>query len=284
MILVTGASGNVGAYVVAGLTAQKAPFKATVRSKISSQGLSSDRCVELDFDRPETFAPALMGVEKIFLLRPPAIVDVKKGIAPFVERARTAGVKHIVFLSLLGVEKNKIVPHRKIEDLILKSGISYTFLRPSFFMQNISTTHRDEIRELDEILVPAGKGKTSFIDARDIAAVAILALLVPGHQNQAYPLTGAEALTYGEVAKILTEELGREISYRNPSILRFVLFQRRKRAPWTFIGVMIGIYTVAKLGLAGKVTNDLATLLHRKPISFRQFVKDHRSTWDSARS
>lgn len=281
MILVTGASGNVGSYIIKGLINKGAKFKAALRSisEAPQLNLSPDQCIEFDFSRPETFAEALTGAERVFLMRPPAMSDVKKGIGPFIEASQKARVKQIVFLSLLGAEKNPLVPHHKIENLILKSGIPYTFLRPSFFMQNLSTTHRSEIIDLNEILVPAGHGKTSFIDVRDIADIAVLALTEPGHETRAYPLTGSESLSYGEIAQILTEELGRKISYSNPSILRFTLYQRRKGTPWTFIVVMIGIYTIAKLGKADTITDDLEKLLGRKPIRFRQFAKEHRHVW-----
>lgn len=203
MILVTGATGNVGSEVVKCLAEKRAQFKVLTRK-------------EFDFEKPETFSPAVQGVEKLFLVRPPSIADVDRCFKPLIETAKVSGVKHIVFLSLLGAEKNRIVPHRKIEDIILGSGISSTFLRASFFMQNLSTTHAPDIREKDEIMVPAGNGKTSFIDVRDIAAVAAKALTDSGYENEAYSLTGDEALTYSDVAEILSRVLGRKIVYRKP--------------------------------------------------------------------
>lgn len=126
-----------------------------------------------------------------------------------------------MFLSLLGVEKNPIVPHHKIEKIIKKSGIPYTFLRPSFFMQNLISQHGEELRKEKEIYVPAGKGKTSFIDVRDIGTVTARILTENGHENKGYSLTGTEALDYYEVAEILSEELGETIKYVNPSVLQF---------------------------------------------------------------
>ncbi|WP_241494317.1 SDR family oxidoreductase [Bacillus coahuilensis] len=218
----------------------------------------------------------MKGVEKLFLMRPPHISNTKKYMLPVIEAARIAGVKHIVFLSLLGVEKNPIVPHYKVEKAIQKSTIPYTFLRPSFFMQNLIQQHGEEIRRDREIFVPAGNGKTSFIDVRDIAAVAVKALTEEHHENKAYSLTGSDALTYYEVATILSEELGMDFTYTNPSIKQFKEKMKAKGIPTEFITVMIGIYLTAKLGLAKKITDDLAMILERKPITVRQFVKDYR--------
>jgi uncharacterized protein YbjT (DUF2867 family) len=276
-VLVTGASGNVGAPLVEHLVAGGA--EVLVASREGTRAPAGTRAVRFDFEDPSTHAPALAGVEKVFLLRPPAISDVKRHLQPVVRAAKDAGVRHIVFLSLLGVEKNQVVPHAQVERFILEAGVPHTFLRPSFFMQNLSTTHRDDIREHGELFVPAGKGRTGFIDARDIAAVAARTLLEDGHEGKAYDLTGSEALTYAEVAALFTEVLGRPIRYPAPGALRFAARWYQRQQPVAFIAVMTGIYTVCRLGLAGTVTPETQTLLGRAPISMRQFIQDHKACW-----
>ncbi len=222
-ILVTGATGNVGSEVVRLLSKRGYSVKAAVRSHSASRihlpsGVES---VAFDFEQTQTFEPAFRGINTLFLVRPPAISQVKKYIYPAIATARAVGVERVVFLSLLGAERIAIVPHAKIEAYIKSSGLSYTFLRASFFMQNLSTTHCQDIRDNNEIFVPAGKGKTSFIDVRDIASVAVKVMIEPGHENKAYPLTGSEALDYYEVAEIFTNILGRQIVYADPSIFKF---------------------------------------------------------------
>jgi uncharacterized protein YbjT (DUF2867 family) len=276
-VLVTGASGNVGAPLVEHLVAGGA--QVLVASREGTRAPAGTKAVRFDFEDPSTHAPALEGVEKVFLLRPPAISDVKRHLLPVVRAVKEAGVRHTVFLSLLGVEKNPAVPHAKVERFLVEAGVPHTFLRPSFFMQNLSTTHRDDIREHHEIFVPAGKGRTGFIDARDIAAVAARTLLEDGHEGKAYDLTGSEALTYAEVAALFTEVLGRPIRYPEPGALRFAARWSQRKQPAAFIAVMIGIYTVCRLGLAGTVTPETQTLLGRAPISMRQFIQDHQACW-----
>jgi len=146
-------------------------------------------------------------------------------------------------------------------------------------MQNLSTTHRAEVRDQSEIFVPAGRGKTSFIDVRDLAEVAAKTLTEPGHTFKAYPLTGAEALGYEDVARHFTEILGRRVVYSNPSILRFIRAKRREGLPLAYILVMVGIYGTCKLGLAGTLTPDTERLLGRPPLTMRQFIADHREAW-----
>ncbi|HEX8438213.1 SDR family oxidoreductase [Archangium sp.] len=276
-VLVTGASGNVGAPLVAHLVQGGASVR--VASREGTRAPPGTTAVRFDFEDPSTHAPALAGVEKVFLLRPPAVTDVNRHLLPVVRAAKDAGVRHVVFLSLLGVEKNPVVPHAKVERFILEAGVPHTFLRPGFFMQNLSTTHREDIREHGELFVPAGSGRTSFIDTRDIAAVGARTLLEEGHEGKAYDLTGSEALTYAEVAALFTEVLGRPIRYPAPGALRFAARWYGRNVPASYIAVMTGIYTVCRLGLAGTVTPDTEALLGRAPISMRQFIQDHKSCW-----
>lgn len=280
-ILVTGASGNVGREIVKLLSAGGFAVRAADRRVAHQEAelMSSVEAVAFDFSKPETFAPALAGVERMFLMRPPAIANVRRFIFPAIDAAKQAGVQHIVFLSLIGVEKNRIVPHYKIEQYILASGLDYTFLRASFFMQNLNTTHRREIQERSEIFVPAGKGKTSFIDVRDIAAVAALALTQAGHTRQAYDLTGGEALDYEQVAQLFSQALSRTIIYRRPSLLRFLQRQRESGVSSSMALVLAGIYTTARLGLAGRIAEDTRRLLGRAPIRLKDYIDDYKAAW-----
>lgn len=281
IILVTGATGNVGAEIVRQLLDNKHRVRVAHRLKNTANSSSSPEveAVGFDFQQPETFADAFRGVSKLFLMRPPAISQVKTYIYPAIDAAVAAGVKQIVFLSLLGAERNRIVPHAQVETYIKSVGVSYTFLRASFFMQNLSTTHSQDIKEHSEIFVPAGKGKTSFIDARDIASVAVIALTESGHENCAYSLTGSESLDYYEVAAIFTQVLGRQVIYNNPAIWKFALTMYTRGLNSKFIAVMIGIYTTVRLGFTGKVTSDTQEILQRTPLTMRQFVEDYRACW-----
>ncbi|MED3352856.1 SDR family oxidoreductase [Bacillus thuringiensis] len=269
MILVTGSTGNVGKEIVKALIQSDVKFQVATHRK-ENEG------VYFDFENPSSIKPALKGITKLFLLRPPHLADAKKYFQPVIEAAKEVRIKQIVFLSLLGVEKNPIVPHAKIEKIKKESGIPYTFLRPSFFMQNLLSQHGDELRNEKIIEVPAGNGKTSFIDVRDIGEVAAKVLMEDGHEFKAYTLTGSEALTYYEVAKTISKEIKENIIYINPSIFKFRKKMMQKGLKNDFILVMIGIYTTARLGLAKKVTEDLEQLLGRKPTTLKQFAHDYK--------
>lgn len=265
-ILVVGTTGTVGQYVARGLADRDASAVAATRHPDAAD--LPLPTVRFDFQDSVTY-DAFGGVRRLFLVRPPTIAAVWDSIFPALDAAERAGVQHVVFLSLLGAEQNPFVPHRWIEWYLQRSGLAWTFLRSSFFMQNLVTTHRADIRDRDRILLPVGRGWTSFVDARDIAEVGVRAL------------TGAEGFTYFQVAAFFSEVLGREIRYANPSVLDFVRHMRKQDHPWPFILVMTGIYLTARFGLAETVTGDLETLLERKPTSLRQFIRDYRECWKS---
>ncbi len=280
-ILVTGAPGNVGTEVVKELQVLQADFRVGARNvaKAHAQLGADVDVIAFDFLKPETFPAAFADAQSLFLVRPPALSNVERDIAPAVRAAVAAGVSHVVFLSLQGVENNRVTPHYKIEQLILELSVPYTFLRAGFFMQNLSTTHQAEIRDHDQILVPAGQAQTSFIDVRDIAAVAATVLTQPGHTHKTYTLTGAHALTYNEIASMMTAVLGRKITYINPSILRFIRYQKAQGNTWGYVLVLTALYTITRFGNAKEVTPDVAQLLGRSPISFEQFVRDFAGAW-----
>ena len=280
-ILITGATGNVGGELIKICSRENVEAVAAVTNltKLTARFASGIELREFDFTRPETYAGAMQGVSKVFLLRPPAISNVRRDIFPFLEYCRRARLEQIVFLSLLGAEKLSFTPHRKIELEISRFDIPYTFLRPSFFMQNLATTHRDEIKSDGEIFVPAGKGRTSFVDARDVAFAAFTSLSGAQHLNKSYELTGSEALTYFEVAEILSDVLKKPIAYRNHSLLSFIWQSWRKHKNLSFVLVMAIIYTTARFGQAGFITEELPKLLGRKPTSFRQFAEDYKDCW-----
>ena len=275
MILVTGASGTVGSAVCAELDGAERRVRAAVRSPERFDG-PAEEVVEFDFTDPTTYREAFSGVESLFLVRPPQLSRVRRDIVPALAAAVGAGVEHVVFLSVIGADRNPMVPHARIESWLDDVGVETTYLRASFFMQNLTTVHREEVRD-GELFVPAGDGATSFVDARDVAAVGAKALTegVTG----TYDLTGPEALDYYEVAAILSATLDHDVTYRNPSLPRFLWQRYRIDRNLSKTAVMAGIYTTARLGLAGRVTDDLEALLERAPTDFETFAREHRTIW-----
>jgi len=279
LTLVTGATGTVGQHVVTALSECSRAVRNGVRdpNAVSDAIADAGNVVEFDFEKPETWGQALADVDRLFLVRPP-VVD-EDGIKSFVRAAARVGVEQVAYLSTLGAEKNLLIPHHRIEKAIVATGMEYTLLRASFFMQNLLEVHGRDIVVRDEVFVPAGKGKTSFVDARDIGEIAAVVLSETGHANRAYDITGPEALDYGEVAAVFSDVLDRSITYPEPSLWAFATRMRRRGTPLGFIALMCGIYTTARLGLAARLTEDSQQLLGRPPRTMRTFVEDYAAEW-----
>ena len=282
-VLVTGAPGNVGTPLVHELARTGASVRVAARDVQAAETAFADlpdaEIVRFDLTDPATF-DAFDGVERMFLLRPPAIADVKGVIAPALDAARDVGVRHVVFLSIQGAERNRLVPHRKVEEHLRSNGLAWTFVRAAYFMQNLSTTHAADIRDRDEIYLPAGRrSRTSHVDARDVAAVIGRSLTEDGHEGHAYTPTGPAALTYDECATVLSEVLGRPIRYADPTPWSYWRRVRRDGMPRGMAAVTIGIYTAARLGLAAGITDDVARIAGREPIDFATFAHDHAEAW-----
>lgn len=283
-VLVTGATGNIGAPVVRRLLAADRRVRAAASSAEAVRKLFGDtvEAVELDFTDPRTWHRAFNDVRQMFLMRPPQLSRPKKQMVPALETAHAAGVRQMVFLSLQGAEKNRIVPHAALETWLRDSDVEWTFVRPSFFMQNLSTTHAVDIRTTDSIVVPAGGGATAFVDAEDVAAVVATALLDPAtHKRKAWTVTGSEALTYFQVAALLGDVLGRRITYAKPGILTYARHAKRQLGmPAAMIAVTTAIYTTARLGKAAGLTDDFTTVTGRKPATFADFAVRERNVWE----
>jgi uncharacterized protein YbjT (DUF2867 family) len=146
-------------------------------------------------------------------------------------------------------------------------------------MQNLNTTHRLEIKERNEIFVPVGKAKTSFIDVRDIGAVAAKCLTEKRHIGKNYDVTGAESLDYWQAARLLSETLGREIQYRNPNPLTFFLETIRRGSSFSYAFVVTSLYLSTRFGMAEPVTDAVERMIGRKPISFKQYTEDYKEAW-----
>jgi uncharacterized protein YbjT (DUF2867 family) len=278
-VFITGATGNVGAEVVKAFPNPGLLRCAVINDADARKVPEGIETVRFDFQDPATYADAFRDVRAMFLMRPPHLANVERDFVPPITAAVQAGVQHIAFLSLVGVENAKFVPHYKIEQAVKASGAQWTMLRASFFMQNLSTTHRAEIRDRSVIALPVGKAKTSFVDVADIGGVGAKALSEPGHENQAYTITGGESLNYDQVAALLTDVLGRPIRYTHPDPLSFAISQKRGGRPWGMTLVMTMLYTMTRNGSADVITDDVQRVLGRPPVTFRQFAERNKAAW-----
>ncbi|MFC7138090.1 NmrA family NAD(P)-binding protein [Halobaculum litoreum] len=276
-VLVTAATGTVGRHVVAALRDRGVAVRAGTRRPDAADVPAGAAATAFDYGRPETWGPALDGADGLFLVLPPGGAGVDR-LAEFASAAVRTGVDRIVFLSTLGADKLPFLPHRRIERRLAALPATTTFLRASFFMQNLTEVHAAEIREEGAIVVPAGDGRTSFVDAADVGAVGAAVLADPEPRPGPLDLTGPAALTYHEVADALSTVLDREIAYEAPSVVAFLRHSVPRRG-LAYSAVMVGIYTSARLGLAGRVTDTVRTVTGREPTALRSFVRRERAAF-----
>ncbi|SIS44998.1 SDR family oxidoreductase [Salimicrobium flavidum] len=278
-ILVTGFNGKVGSAVAEKLKKHGLPFTCAVRNveKAKRENGEAYSFVKLDLSDSSTFDQALEGIRKVFLMYPPG-EEIQ--FQAFLEAVRHNGVRHIVYLSVKDVQFLPFIHHYKNEKAIRKLGVPYTFIRAGYFMQNLEDVLREEIRQRQRIFIPAGKGKTSFVDTRDLAEVALRSFQNPdNHRNKSHVITGDKAVDFYRVADIMTAVLGKKIEYTNPSVKEFKSFMLEKEADERFINVVVGIHFPTKLGLAKGVTNEFEKMTGSKPIPIERYIEDYRNEW-----
>ncbi len=273
-ILITGASGNVGKELVDILSTKEHHVIAAYhhnRPKLVKEGVEYRH---FDITDSSTFEHATKGVDKIFLVRPPQISKVKKEVLPFLLYIKSIGIKQVVFLSVQGAESNSIIPHAKIETYLQKLQVPHTSLRPCYFMQNLTTTHLDSLKK-GSLHLPSGDGKTSFIDVRDIAAIAAIALVDNSYISKNITITNSTSMSFKEVTEILNKTCNVKIKYTHAHLLSFLITQKKKKLPFMFIFVMWAIYHNIKQHKADIITKDASVILQRELISFEQFCTKH---------
>ena len=282
-VLVTGATGNVGAHVVRALRERDAEVTAAGRDVDSVRARFGDEVTPagLDFSDRATWAAALQGAERMFLMRPPAISNVRDTLLPFIDLARERGIDHIVFLSVAGAGKNKVVPHRAVEDHLRARSDRFTNLRPGFFAQNLQSSYRPDIVEDDRIYVPAGsKAPVNWIDARDIAEVAAIVLEDPReHRGCDYTLTGPGAIPWSEVTSVLSAVLGRPIRYEPASVLGYAWHLSRRGLPRAAVLVQTVLHVLLRFGQGATEDPTLERLLGRPGRDLKTYVQDYAQLW-----
>ena len=270
MLLVTGATGHVGRELVRELDAKGAAFRILVRDPARAAGLPerAERVIG-DLDTPATLAPALDGVQQLFLLVPGiGIEHTEHAIAA----AKAAGVRRIVYLSSYAVMGNPVPAmghwHYQREQLIRDCGIPATFLRPCGFMTN-AFDWLPTLREGGYVLDPVGPGRAAPIDPADIAAVAAVTLTEEGHGGQEYLLTGGETFTVMEQVQVLAKAIGRDIEVRPVATPAEALrFRYPHGAPQALADALIEGLTLMRADTVGLRSDAVRRVLGREPRTF----------------
>ncbi len=278
MILLTGATGTIGSSVVKALTAKGVPFKVGTRSPEKTTGLQT---VAFDWDKPETFGPALAGVDKVFLLQPSSPLQ-HGWTLQLIAAAKRAGVKHLVKLSVIGADSEPGIAlgrqHLAAEKDLRQSGIAWTFLRPTYFMQNFVNFYGADPEKDAPVYLPHGDAKVAWVDARDIAEAAAAVLTTPGHEGKVYDLTGPTALTTAEALEVLGGALGRKYSYVNVTPEAANKGMAEYGAPPWLVDGFAELAWVIRQGWAGQTAPGVKDATGKEPRSFQQYAKDFAAT------
>jgi len=272
---ITGASGNVGKLVVQSLLEQGHNVRAALQPGENLPAHTQLQTVHFDFTNPDTWQSALGDAGGVFLMRPPHIANIKRDMLPFLRFLKQQKVVQTVFMSVQGAEQNPWVPHHKVEQYLKQLNLPHSLVRPSFFMQNLSTTHLAEIRDERQLFIPAGSGRTNYIDTGDIASCIAKILLTLELHNQAYTVTGSRSYSCQEIADRLSTSLKISIVYRNPGPLRFLAYHKGKRKLGMSL-VMLALYTIVKLGKGDITTTDTSRILGRPPKELDSFIMENR--------
>ncbi len=279
-ILVMGATGTVGGAVAAELAGGEARVRGATRDPARARGTAVPvgEWVPFDLERPETFGSALAGVDRVFLVARPGDEDPLRVAAPLLSEMERRGIRRVVNLTALGVERREDVALREVELEVERGGFEWTHLRPNWFMQVFIAGPLLAGLRRGVLAVPAADARISYVDARDVAAVAAAALTEEGHEGAAYSLTGGESLDHTEVAARLSAA-GREIEYRalseaeaRSAVLAAGLDGRRAER-------LMGFYRLVREGHSAPVLPDVEEVLGRPPIPFDRFVRDHAECW-----
>jgi len=284
-ILITGATGNVGLSTVRLLLDQQDlnyEVLAAVRNVESAkklEGLAKAQLVNFEFDEPATYAAALKDVKKVLLIRPNQVSDVSKHIFPFLDQVEKSGVEQLVFVSIVGAERNRVFANHRIETHLKKMNIPHTIVRPSLYMQNLITLHGQEIRQNDRIYIPAGAGMVNYIDARDVARLVVELITKPGHVGKEYDITGQEPMDFYRIASLFSRELGREIKYARPLTIKFIRKEMNEKKGMPFIVTLSLLYSAARNGKMGQMSDVFKELTGIEPRKLEDFIHEYRLSW-----
>jgi uncharacterized protein YbjT (DUF2867 family) len=286
-ILITGATGNVGSAVLDILSSTDANLRALVHDEPKAQSLR-DRGVEAilgDFLDPESLAPALEGVGTVLLITPIHPEQVRQA-ANVIEAARDSdNDPRIVRLSVAQASHEAPTKnsrqHAQIEEELISSGLPYTLLRPTTFMQNTLATPRSFASE-GRIYQPFKDGKLGMIDARDMGKVAAKVLTEEGHEGKTYTLTGPAAISFYEIAEMLSEVLGKKVDYVPISL---------EKAKEAMLGMGLSEWKAEVLieyarahseGYSNFTTEDVEQLTGHPATSYREFATNFTRAFGGA--
>jgi uncharacterized protein YbjT (DUF2867 family) len=272
MTLVVGGTGKTGRRVVERLVACGGPVRVGSRSGEPP----------FDWENPDTWEPALQNVESVYVSYYPdlAVPGAVEAVSSFADVATRSGVRRLVLLSGRGEPEAE-----RAEAAVRDSGADLTILRSTWFMQNFSEDYMLEHVLSGEIRLPAGDVPTPFLDADDIADVAVAALTEDGHAGQLYELTGPRSLTFAEAAAEIAGAAGREIRYVPVSLEEHAAEAAQHGVPAEVVELLTYLFAEVVDGRNANTTDGVRRALGREGRDFAEYTRDAAASgvWDGRR-
>jgi uncharacterized protein YbjT (DUF2867 family) len=278
VILVTGSGGRVGSAVVAALLERKQPVRAMVHAG-SPAAPAGAATVEASFEDPASLKAALDGVETMFLVSPGVLAWEQAAIAA----AAAQNLTRVVKLSVLGAAEDAqsaiLKTHAAIEGALFDSDLPFTILRANVFMQNFTGDLLPAIRTRNSIFAPAGDAAISFVDVRDIAEVAAVALLSPELEGETVELTGPAALSYFDAARVISDAAGRKISFVDlpDEIARQAMIAAGAKAPDA--DALIALFGFYRAGGGAGVSTSTFDITGREARTLEAFAAEYAAAF-----
>jgi ergot alkaloid biosynthesis protein len=264
-ILITGGTGNTGRRIAEHLAAQGRSVRTGSRGAPRSDAFEH---VRFDWDDTSTHGPALEDVGTVYLVAPLPVLDPTPQMLPFIKQALESGVRRLVLLSSSAILENSS-GLGKVHGAVKALAPEWAVLQPSWFMQNFTEgMHRRTIETDGTITSATEMGRVAFVDAGDIAAVAAHALTDETPHNTAHVITGPEALTYAEVAAILSQVTGKTVTHQNVSPAQLAERLASVGLPQDYAEFLAGLDKGIAQGSEDRVTDTVESVTGRAPRSF----------------
>ncbi|WP_020559104.1 SDR family oxidoreductase [Thiofilum flexile] len=274
-ILVIGANGTIGQHLVPALLAKGATVKAASRNGKAPAGAEG---VVFDYATTPDFNNLFAGVESAYVMVPAGYLNVVDLLTPIIQAAAQRKIK-VVLQTALGVDADDSIPYRQVELLLERSGTPYVILRPNWFSDNFHTYWLAGIKH-GVIAVPAAQGQSSFIDVRDIADSAAAALTRNDVNGKAFNLTGAQALSYADAARLLSAGLGKTISYQAVNDETFVTQLTGAGVPEAYARFLASIFYPVREGWTAGVSSAVKDLTGHEPRSLATYIQDNKAKFN----
>lgn len=265
-ILVIGGTGKTGRKVASKLISLGHNVRIGSRSESPA----------FDWDHPETWTEAMQGMDKVYITFQPdlAVPGALEAIEELTRQAKRADVKKLVLLSGKGEREAELC-----EQVVMHSGLDYTIVRASWFNQNFSESFFLEPILEGFVALPQADAKVPYVDTDDIADVAVAVLLNEKHNGKTYQLTGPRLLTFKDVIEEISEVTGRDIAFTAIALPAYVNVMKQQGVPAGFVWLIEYLFSeVLGNPSNSEITNDIETILDRKPKDFLDFVKDTAAT------